>query len=94
MKPQQREMLRAVMNTAWFLYRSAAARGEPMESFSDALKAGWAWEKHNRAFAKRMRGASHIRFSPDLIRSPIGRAAGRNRSGDFGAAYLTARLGR
>ena len=82
------------MNTTWFLDRAAAERGEPMSSFSVALKAGWAWEKYNRAFAKRMRGASHVRFSPDLIRSPIGRASGRNRTGDFGAAYLTARLGR
>lgn len=94
MKHSQRAMLRAVMNTAWDFYRSAAGRGEPFESFGEVLKIAWRWEKSNREFARRMRGASHVRFSPDLISSPIGRASGRNRRRDFDAGYLTAVLGR
>jgi hypothetical protein len=94
MKPEQRAMLRAVMTTAWEFYRSAAARGEPFAGFGEALKSAWRWERSNREFGQRMRGAKHIRFSPSLIRSPIARASARNGTSDFGAAYLTARLGR
>jgi hypothetical protein len=36
-----------------------------------------------KEFGRLMRGASHMRFSPDLIYSPIRRASGRNHTANF-----------
>jgi len=86
---------RNVMNVAWGFRRS-----EPTRSFSDCLRAAWAWMAKisvtAAAFRSQARTASRIDFSPSLIKSPIGNV---NRSRRFGrwsdhkAAYLTSRMG-
>jgi hypothetical protein len=89
------ENRRSVMSTAWSFRRE-----EPTRDFADCLRGAWRWFKGmlkaTSALRRRMRGASHVMFSPSLIRSPLARVTSTQRyagAADSQAARITSRIG-
>lgn len=93
MTDERKGDLRRIMHMAWDFFRTAK-RSLQVRSFGDCLKGAWSMSRGLAAAAARMPKRGHWRLSRDLTRSPIRRALGSDRLGDFNAAYLTARIGR
>jgi hypothetical protein len=75
---------RTVMLLAWGSFRSNTG-----VAFADCLRRAWRYIKGIGKAPVR-----HIRFSPSLIRSPLGRRLGSFTTADRTAAYTTACFGR
>ena len=93
MTEAKRANLRRIMLMAWEFYRTAKRAAE-VRTFSDCLKGAWKMTRGLRDAAAQIRGVKSLRFSRNLIRSPIARAHGERSLRDFPGAYVTAQLGR
>jgi hypothetical protein len=94
MNLKRRALLREVMTTAWGFFRSAAARDEPFDRFSDSLRSAWRFVRSIREFAQQARSVQRVYLSPSLIPSYRPSAVRERREAAFRTAYLTAKLWR
>jgi hypothetical protein len=86
-----KEDLHRIMAVAWAFHRAATAEGP--RSFSVSLKAAWRMHRGFEACALKLRGVRHLRLSPSLIRSPIGRVFQGDPANESGAAYISSMFG-